>query len=635
MPKKEGWAVGPGVFWQRPIRGGFKEKPKLSKEEKARLKEEKAAKKIVDYEAKADKFNKKLRKDMKDILVDYKTPDSLTIQEKEFYKKIGKPIDGQDYLEILDPMLIHDLKEIMHATFKQGNTSVSSNQMKATLVLKHLKPLGFFDVGLGTNIITVGHEKYPGVVFKIALDRYGVNDNLNDEWLYAKHPDMYARYICRDSSATVSVQEAYAVIRTKARMRDFLGQAFDMITRLERNYLICDISPENYKNYGVKRDGRLVILDGSDLIPMGPGQDLLRCKRIIGMKNGKPVICKTKLHYTEDYNRIVCERCKNEYVPYALRPRFVYDEKEELMSLITTGLSPKEMRKLDDYIEDLIVKSGFSLGSDDSAKQKVDAANVEYDIKLTAEDLKKQEILDASIEKYGLNKSDPRYQSTRDLMLDMLGMQSARDNDDDSGKPYDPFAHDDEEEDLPEGEPPEENLETLEDENVEALSNSEVLEFSPGAEFPWSKADTEIPDLNYDRVTLVSGDVSNDVVSDENDEESKRSVSDTVGAIMASPIICDSESMGEDDEDADDNADADSEIIIPDKRAELDISFSDDPCALNISVTGSFREAFMNDGPSIYLAVNGDDDYQEVAGPNVLCKFIMQLLDNRGIKYTK
>ena len=589
-----------------------KKKRKLTKEEKAAKKAKKEELRREKVEKKADKIAKKNRKEVEDILVDFRVPNPLSDYEKDFYKKVGKIQEGQNYLEAFTETMIHDLGLILKATFKdKSGQYISSNHSKAQVILDELGPLGFKDVGLGTNIIVLRHKKYPGVVFKIALDSHGIDDNINDEWLSRKHPDMYARFICRHPSGLVSVQEAYACINNKYRMQDFIGQAYDMITRLERNYVIVDLSPVNFKNFAVRRDGRLIIIDGSDLIPIPKGADLLRCKRIIGMKNNKPKICGSRLNYTADYNRLECPVCDNIYMPIEMKPKVEFNE-EERMTLVNTGLTRKEMKELSRYTDELIVASGFKCPDRDKKKDKTSKDDKPKKVHL--------DLPDALV-------NDPERKETVMQQVNELSAKfglynpfASSDGDKDDGN----FDDDDFEEELPDGEPPEENFEypAMDDLGNDGLFDGERMA---------SRASERIRQELKDSIQM------NDTFEDgQEDEEEKRDgpeivevadvpeVIDMTEGNEAPSVAQSSTLVGEGDTD---------EVQVYDSEtpASLDVEFSEDPLAINIAISGDIVEAFSENGPSVFISLEDDpDDWIEIIPPATFGKLIKQLVDKRN-----
>ena len=568
-----------------------KSKKKARKDEKIRAK----------LEAKAEKQAKKNRKELEEVLVDYRVPEKLTDDERKFYKKIGKIIPGQNYLELFTDDVIHDLKLIMKATFKdKEGKAISSNQNKFLVIKDELEHLGFKDAGLGTNIGVLRHKKYPGVVFKIALDNLGIDDNINDQWLSRVNSDMYARFICRHPSGIVSVQEAYATILNKDRMGDFIGQAYDMLTRLERDFVIADMSPVNYKNYAVSRDGRLVIIDGSDLIPIPPGKDLLRCKKIAGFKNGKRKFCGAKLHYTADYNRLVCPVCGRVFVPSELRPKVEITEEARLM-LVNTGLSKKEMKDLCKYTDELIAESGFKVPEREKGEEpKIESKKKTKGIS-SIDDLDLPDYMKDMIKNHP-EEAAKKLEGAKDLMK-LLGIKKK------DKVEEDPFDHSEDESDEDDDLDPSElkwpkSMQEFMDEESEELTNDQHR-ITPDKDALSTSVDVDVK-------------VVNKVADVESIDESDTDQDEAFSVAQSSTSIGEGDTTG---------------VTVynrSDEKASLEVEYSEDPCALNVFIKGDVVKAFSENGPSIFVAFDENpEDWKEVITPEMLGKMVAEAIKLR------
>lgn len=262
----------------------------------------------------------------------------LTPAQVEKYKSFGVPDMSQNWLELFSDDLVSDLFAIMR--------SCSDNQKKAEYVEEELKYYGFTIVGEGTNILVMSNPVYPGVVFKIALDDNGVADNFNDCILQ----DCIPRYIpvyARHPSSIVSVQQR-GVLPTPDQMIRFRPEILKLLKEVSKYFLIADLSPDMFLNYVVDRDGKFLICDGSDLYPLHQFKNnkLPRCKRITGshLRSGKVKCCEGRLHYTEDFKWLVCEKCGNQYNPLELRPK---KEVEKVYQMLADGFTAEERADLE------------------------------------------------------------------------------------------------------------------------------------------------------------------------------------------------------------------------------------------------------------------------------------------------
>lgn len=294
----------------------------------------------------------------------------LTEEQKFKYKQFGEPDPTQDYLELFTPDVISDLFTIMR--------SCSDNQRKSDYITKEFKSLGFYDVGLGTNIHVMANPVYPGVVFKVALDDYGLADNFNDVILQDCIPH-YVKVLARHPSSIVSVQER-GVKPTQQQMAILRPKILGLLKELSKYFLIADLSPDMYLNYTISRDGDFQICDGSDLYPLHQIKEKIRCKRITGEhpKSGAFKHCEGKLKYTDDFKSLVCEKCGRVYNPLELRPK---KEVEKMQQVLSDGYSAEERKAMEmEEIEAIRKAQGLSRKTDMVFEQRVSDSDPDEDL---------------------------------------------------------------------------------------------------------------------------------------------------------------------------------------------------------------------------------------------------------------
>lgn len=280
-----------------------------------------------------------MSKDKKGIPKEFRlNKNRLTYEEILDYKKIGVPDFSQNYLELFSSDVLEDLSTIMQWS--------SDNQLKSRKMIEYLSDFGFEDLGLGTNILTVTNPLYPGVVFKLALDYYGVADNINDEWLSETIPH-YAKFITRDLTGIVSVQQRYTVIKSLARLNTFREEILTLLNKLSKKYLVIDLGLNRFLNYGVDRDGEFIIVDGSDLYPVSNAKTLMVCSRGVGYKGNSHKVkrCGGHLEYDDDFHELVCQKCGARCNPSELRP--TKGDGDMAAMFITDGLSNNERFELE------------------------------------------------------------------------------------------------------------------------------------------------------------------------------------------------------------------------------------------------------------------------------------------------
>ena len=280
---------------------------------------------------------KNSKKVNEDIPKEYRLAKDLPKDVRYYYEtKVGIPDLSQNYLELFSPGVVAHLFRIMH--------SCSDNTKKAKEVERYLDPFGFKMLGEGTNIVVLTNDIYPGVVFKIALDPYGIADNFNDLNFCQTIP-RYAKVFARDHSCIVTVQERYYVMDLNL-ISYYREPIIKFLNQLKDKYLIADLSPKNILNYGIDRKGRFVIIDGSDLFPLSQlkGKEL-RCNRVVryGKKNKPDVLCGGKITYNKDFSECICKKCKRVSIPISLRPR---KEVEKLSRMLLDGTTEEEREEM-------------------------------------------------------------------------------------------------------------------------------------------------------------------------------------------------------------------------------------------------------------------------------------------------
>lgn len=261
---------------------------------------------------------------------------SLKKRVKAFYRNAGEIDWNKDYLDWCTPDMIDDLWLIW-------KTNVSNHQ-KANMLDEILeKEMGFVELGLGTNVCTFIHKKYPGVVFKIALDRCGISDNINDRWICRKVPEVNAPMVIQwEETNIISVQEYVYGIHRPEEMELYWEDALAMCEAVSKRYLCVDLTPMLKENFAIGRDMKLRTCDASDLFPLSPHQDLMRCPKVVGetKKTHKLIRCNGKVDYDKNFQWCYCEKCGEKLLPSQLRPKI---EHPDPGFWIGTGLSDIEM----------------------------------------------------------------------------------------------------------------------------------------------------------------------------------------------------------------------------------------------------------------------------------------------------
>lgn len=175
---------------------------------------------------------------------------------------------------------------------------------------------------LGTNRIIFTNKKFKKYICKIAGDSHGIEANYREFY----NGDLDEKRITKSYSISENgvflVQEKVTPFNSKM-MKKHKKEVRHMLKGLENKLLLVDCKLSNFKNFGMRDNNQVVLLDHGDTIPltMYDGGKIvnmteeanvsLRCKEFkrgtSTSKNPKP--CDGKLEYTKDYDYFVCKKC--------------------------------------------------------------------------------------------------------------------------------------------------------------------------------------------------------------------------------------------------------------------------------------------------------------------------------------
>ena len=185
----------------------------------------------------------------------------------------------------LNQKVVADLKEFIN------DIELGDNNMKADAITKYMEVIGFIEVGCGTNRICFRKDDY---VFKIALDDRGVLDN-NLEYELSKKLKPYVA-VNYENTGIVSVAE-YVDTMTSTDFQFYYDRAMQILMNLGQFYILNDVGPKSFMNWGINKDGVPVILDYAYLTPITPETNFT-CPK-----------CGEQIYYNVDFTEFICHTC--------------------------------------------------------------------------------------------------------------------------------------------------------------------------------------------------------------------------------------------------------------------------------------------------------------------------------------
>lgn len=177
------------------------------------------------------------------------------------------------------------------------------NNQKADLLTEFMQRKGFVCLGTGTNRVAYKKGYY---VYKVALDRRGIADNLNESKRSSDAPQYLAH--CYECCGVIAVSEYVEVLEKSSFLNpDYKAAILTALGELSKEFIIGDMGydAKNFANIGIRRvkdKEALVFLDYAYLHPRLGNE-----KAFICAKDGTP------LRYNGTFTKYICPKCKAEY----------------------------------------------------------------------------------------------------------------------------------------------------------------------------------------------------------------------------------------------------------------------------------------------------------------------------------
>lgn len=237
-----------------------------------------------------------------------------------------------------------ELLEKIHGLIKDGTIDIFK---RADILSSWLRPYGFKEAGCGTNRIAY---KKDGYIFKIAVNPKGISGNHTEYDL----SDELRPYVtkCYDDNGLVCIAEKVTVM-DEGDSRYYEDKIYKILQKISRTYILSDIGPKSFLNWGINSEGEPVILDYGYLRPITSNMNFT-CH-----KKG----CDGKLKYKEDFSAFECDICGREH------------------SIVDIAGDDLNMDRYEDMIENNI---NTDIGEiDNHLKQEEQVDNIVYDTPLS------------------------------------------------------------------------------------------------------------------------------------------------------------------------------------------------------------------------------------------------------------
>lgn len=232
------------------------------------------------------------------------------------------------------------LKAIHRVT---DDPTIPDNNSKIDIINELLTrfEIDYVPIGPGTNRYAILID---GIVFKIALDDWGMRDNLN-EFAMSRELQPYVIKVYEVNSSGTIMTCQYVTVIDKEEYLKQKEAILAILEDLSQSYLLGDVGyvSKNFLNWGYTDEGDLVILDFAYIYKVIAHE--LLC-------NNKDCISHPYLEYNSTYTELYCPVCKKKYTFMDIRRRYNKKDEEDLIRL-TKELSYKTQGKTYDIEVDV------------------------------------------------------------------------------------------------------------------------------------------------------------------------------------------------------------------------------------------------------------------------------------------
>lgn len=177
---------------------------------------------------------------------------------------------------------------------------------------------------LGTNRLVLIHKdkKYKNLIFKVAGDSHGIEANYRE--FFNGDLDKNLTFSYSISKNGVFIVQERVERMTFDIMKDRKKDVRKMLKSLSKKLLLVDCKLSNFKNFGIRKNGDVCLLDHGDTVPLPnyQGDNIvnlneesyvsLKCKKMANpmAKKAKDIRpCGGKLKYNKDFEYFICNKC--------------------------------------------------------------------------------------------------------------------------------------------------------------------------------------------------------------------------------------------------------------------------------------------------------------------------------------
>ena len=217
-------------------------------------------------------------------------------------------------MEFIPPALMDEMEKLCK------NPIISDNNIKVEGMLSLLAKYNVdaVELGPGTNRLAVLIDNY---VFKIALDKWGQQDNANEFALSHELQPYVIKTYELSANHVITVCEYVTVISRE----EFMEEAEVLrnnLSVLAESYLLGDVGtvPKNFTNWGYRDNDDLVILDYAYIYPV----------------KGNELLCsydQTILDYDKNFHSLYCPACSRKYSFTDVRRKVTMDQENHEQQL--------------------------------------------------------------------------------------------------------------------------------------------------------------------------------------------------------------------------------------------------------------------------------------------------------------